>query len=104
MTTVNDFNTALSKQLKGTFTAAEIKQFASTIAQLQGLGIHCDDVFPLGRPAQIDALQVRGSVQLAEIAKLANLLRDPELVREIRLFPRGIIAPDALRIHAVLPR
>ena len=94
----------LTKRLKASFSAAEIKNFASIIADLQGKGLKVDDAFPYGIPANVDALQIRGNLTPDEIGKLSEIIGAAGSVREIKVFPRGIIAPESLRVHIVTAR
>lgn len=100
----NKLAPALTKRLKNTFAANEIKGFASILGELEARGLKIDDVFPHGIPANVDALQVRGSLPPGDLAKLGDIVSGAGNVREVKVFPRGIVIQDSLRVHLVLPR
>ena len=95
---------SLTKRLRSAFSSQEVKNLATTIASLQAAGIKVDDVFPIGIVVQPDGVSIRGHVSAVDVKKLGELIPKIGDVREVRVFPRGIIAPDVFRVHVNLGR
>ena len=71
---------------------------------LTKLGVKVDDVFPIGIVVQPDGVSIRGHMSPADIGKLGDLLPNISGIRDIRVFPRGIVAPETFRVHVNLAR
>lgn len=95
---------SLTKRLRSEFSSDEVKALATTIASLQTAGIKVDDVFPIGIVIKPDGVSIRGHVSAVDLTKLSELIPNIEAIRDIRVFPRGIIAPDMFRVHVNLGR
>ena len=95
---------SLTARMRDTFSSQEMKVLAKTIATMQGSGVKVDDVFPIGIVVQPDGVSIRGHMSPADIGKLGNLLPNISGIRDIRVFPRGIVAPETFRVHVNLAR
>lgn len=95
---------SLTKRLRSEFSSDEVKDLATTIASLQTAGIKVDDVFPIGLVVRPDGVSVRGHVSAADLLKVSQLIPNIGGIRDIRVFPRGIINPDLFRVHVNMGR
>lgn len=98
MATSTTLEKSLTARLRGSLTPAEIKQIVKSAAAIQKSGIVIDDAFPLGKPRP-DVVSIRGHLPIGKADLLGTLLGQLNDVRELRVFPRGIIDPDRLRVH-----
>lgn len=98
MATSNTLEKSLTARLRGNLTAAEIRQIVKAAAAIQKGGIVIDDAFPIGKPRP-DVVSIRGHLPIAKADVLGTVLAQLSDVRELRVFPRGIIDPDRLRVH-----
>lgn len=94
----------LTKRLKAQLEPSEITKMANVIATLHENGIEIDDVFPFGVPTQPDAISVRGSLSAEQLTKLGELIPKIGGLKDYRVFPRGIVAPERYRVHLNLNR
>lgn len=95
----NDIEKTLSQRLSTDFDNTEITQLAELIASLTEQGIRIDDVFPYGIPTIQDAVSIRGNLDAAQLAHLATLIPTLGMIKDYRIFPRGIVAPEGFRMH-----
>ena len=95
---------SLTKRLRTEFSSDEVKNLAKTIASLQTAGVKVDDVFPIGVVVKPDGVSIRGHASAADLLKLSELIPNIGNIRELRVFPRGIIAPDVFRVHVNMGR
>ncbi len=84
--------------------AAGIKELAGTIATLQKAGIRVDDVFPYGIPYQQDGVSIRAHLSHEQMKSLGELIPKLGAIRDIQVFPRGIVNPEIFRLHVNMPR
>lgn len=89
----------LSKRLARQLDKKEIGQLAQLIAALSDKGIEVDDVFPYGIPTQLDTIAVRGYLTKEQLGKLSDIVPLLSSIKDYRIFPRGIIAPERYRMH-----
>lgn len=94
----------LTKRLKTRLEPAEIAEMASVIATLHEAGIEIDDVFPFGITTQPDAISIRGNLSADQLAKLGEMIPKFGGIKDYRVFPRGIVAPERYRLHLNLNR
>ena len=94
----------LTQRLKSTLQPTEIKELAKIVALLGDGGIKVDDVFPYGIPSQNDAISIRGNITPQQLAKIGTLVAQIETIKDFKIFPRGIVAPDSYRVHVNLNR
>lgn len=95
----NGIEKTLGQRLSADFDQAEISQLAHLIASLTEKGIHIDDVFPYGVPTIKDAVSIRGNLDASQLAHLATMIPTLGLIKDYRIFPRGIVAPEGFRMH-----
>ncbi|MES2019593.1 MAG: hypothetical protein V4484_24125 [Pseudomonadota bacterium] len=98
MSKPRDLNSALTARLRHHYSTQQIADWTDSLAQLQGMGLKIDDVFPDGMPAP-DVLVMKTSVPVAGLGPaILQLQKHPEL-RRIEIFPYGIPIRDLWRIH-----
>jgi len=90
---------SLVQRLKSRLTPAEISQMAEIIATLSAKGIEIDDVFPYGISQPLDAISIRGNLTAEQLSVLGGLIPELGALKDYRVFPRGIIAPERYRLH-----
>jgi hypothetical protein len=95
---------SLSQRLKSRLSKEEINHLASKIAELSSNGIEIDEVFPYGIPPQRERLAIRGTLTAAQLGKLGDLIPKLGDLKDYRIFPRGIVAPEKYRVHLNLNR
>lgn len=95
----DEIEASLVQRLPSVFDTSEIRQLAELIAALTEKGIQVDDVFPYGIPSIHDAVSIRGNLDAAQLAELATLVPSLAMIKDYRIFPRGIVAPDGFRMH-----
>lgn len=93
----------LQKQLVERLSAQDLdkeflKNSSMSIAKTYGRGIKWYDSFPLGIK-RIDTLEVRGRLAINNVGRIKELFLNKDLM-DVRIFPRGIIAPEFLEIRA----
>ena len=94
----------LTRRLRSDFSAQEVKALGKSIARMQASGLKIDDVFPIGIVVQPDGVSIRGHMSPADVKRLGDLLPDIVGIRDLRVFPRGIIVPDTFRVHVNIGR
>lgn len=96
---------SITQRLKGSVDAAGIKELAGTIAALQRAGIRVDDVFPYGVPPyQLEGISIRAHLSHEQMKTLGDIIPKLGGMKEIRVFPRGIVNPENFRLHVNMPR
>lgn len=103
MTQQDPIEKSLTKRLRGSFSASEIKDFSDLISKLNIAGMKVDDAFPQGIISP-DTLTVKGHLPIENISKLGDLIKDQVNLRELKVFPRGIPAQENWRIHMSLQK
>jgi hypothetical protein len=101
---LNALQKSLTQRLKGGLSASEIRSLAKTIDTLQQGGMAVDDVFPIGIVVNPDGVTVRGHLPIDAVTKIGELIPKIPTIKDIRVFPRGIIAPDKYRVHLTVER
>lgn len=94
----------LTRRLRSEFSAQEVKTLAKSIATMQASGLKIDDVFPIGIVVQPDGISIRGHMSPADVKSLGALLPNIGGIRDLRVFPRGIVVPDTFRVHVNIGR
>ncbi|MEL6557853.1 MAG: hypothetical protein AAFQ94_06680 [Bacteroidota bacterium] len=93
------FHKALVERLASTKLDEKLlKNSSESIAVAYGKGIRWQDVFPLGI-TDPDGIGVIGRVSINNVGRIKDLFKN-ELLKEIKVFPKGIIAPEYLEVHA----
>lgn len=95
---------SLATRLRNAMDAEQIRTLAKTIDTLQQGGMEVDDVFPVGIVINPDGVAVRGHLPIGLVPKLGELIPTMPGVKEVRIFPRGIVAPDRYRVHLTFGR
>ena len=97
-TVVKDLTPSLVSHLKDSgLDAASLRLYSSTIAKASTHGISWEKIWKLGKPA-VDGLLAKGRLQIADVAKLKDILVLPN-INGIEIFPIGIINPEAIDIR-----
>lgn len=104
MATATTLEKSLTKRLRNSLSAAEIRQVVKAAAAMQKNGVVIDDAFPLGTVVNPDVVSLRGHLPLDKADLLGTLMGQLADVRDLRIFPRGIIEPDRLRVHVNIGR
>ena len=94
----------LTQQIRSRLRPEEIVQVSDLIARLANEGIEIDDVFPYGVPQSPDAVSLRAHLDAGQLHQLSKLVPTLEGLRDYRVFPRGIVAPERYRLHINLNR
>ncbi len=94
----------LTRQLSSRLEGQEISQLAELIAALAENGIEVDDVFPYGISQPWEGISIRGHLTAEQLNRLGDMIPKLAGVRDYRIFPRGIIAPERYRMHVNLQR
>lgn len=89
----------LSKRLSKQLDKNEISELAQLIASFADKGIEVDDVFPYGIQSQFDTISIRGYLTKDQLGDLSALVPMVTSIKDYRIFPRGIVAPDRYRMH-----
>lgn len=95
---------SLAQRLHTHLEKTEVAQLAHLVATLTEKGIKIDDVFPYGMPGILDAISIRGNLNAVQLAHLAELVPTLGLIKDYRIFPRGIVAPEGFRMHLNVAR
>jgi hypothetical protein len=82
---------------------ATLTSLANAVADLDARGIAPKDVFPLGIIAQ-DGAAASFEVSPDRLGELVRELAGLDLKPEIRIFPKGILAPDSFEVRATVGR
>lgn len=94
---------SITQRLRNGFDAAEIKEFAATIATLQRAGIKVDDVFPMGMNPP-DGVSIRAHLSQEQLRVFGDIIPKLGNIKDLRVFPRGIISPENFRLHVNMGR
>jgi hypothetical protein len=94
--------TVLAQKLHG-FEKSELKTFAATIAKLQANGLQIDDAFPFGI-LNPDSVMLSGNLNPDQLGELGALLKMAGPLKHVDVFPRGIVAPESLRVKLTIHR
>lgn len=86
----------LTERLKSRLEQGEINQPAEIIVSLSSSGIEVDDAFPYGISQPLDAISVRGHLTADQLSQLAELIPKLGVVKDYRIFPRGISHPSGI--------
>lgn len=83
---------------------AQLKTIAEEVARLTAGGFPAKDVFPLGIIVQ-DGAGVVFEVQPDSLGKLVDeIAKLKDLKPEIKIFPKGILAPDTFEVRTSFGR
>jgi hypothetical protein len=95
---------SLTQRLRNHLKADEISELAKLVALIDSEGIDVDDVFPYGVSAQPDAVSIRAHLTPDQLAKIGDLIVKLGPVKDLKVFPRGILAPEKYRLHVNVHR
>ena len=93
---------ALSKMLALKLpTFKPVEAVAAAIGKAQGKGLEVDDVFPFGIIIH-DGYTFSGNLDPQDILKIGEVIASVGKVKGVEIFPRGITAPETLRMKVSL--
>ena len=83
-------------------TPKDLRAMVNRISDFDKVGFKPTDGFPIGL-IDPDAVVVRGPVSLEKLSGLVDLIRNDRGIKEVRVFPRGVLPlPMSVEVEVTL--